>query len=85
MILLKIKVFSNTFFYFTFAEFRSDTVNPCNRTYAGREAFSEPESLALRNVIHDYKPVAYLTIHSFGGVGIFYLKILKKINIFTPL
>ncbi|OXU21905.1 hypothetical protein TSAR_014267 [Trichomalopsis sarcophagae] len=46
-------------------EFRSEK-NPCTEIYGGPEPFSESETSALRDSILKYKPVAYVTIHSFG-------------------
>ncbi|XP_014206330.1 carboxypeptidase B-like isoform X2 [Copidosoma floridanum] len=64
-----------------FGEFRSDTSNVCSRLFAGKRAFSEPESAALRDTILAYKPIAYLSIHSFGGYLLYpygYTKILPQ-------
>ncbi|ERL90628.1 hypothetical protein D910_07975 [Dendroctonus ponderosae] len=42
--------------------------NSCLNTYAGPEAFSEPESRALRNMVQNHLENArlYLTFHSYG-------------------
>ncbi|KAH8379797.1 hypothetical protein KR009_007305 [Drosophila setifemur] len=42
--------------------------NPCANTYAGPKAFSEPEAVVMRDVIHSYadRGQMYLTLHSYG-------------------
>ncbi|KAH8294326.1 hypothetical protein KR054_010984 [Drosophila jambulina] len=42
--------------------------NPCDNTYAGSKAFSEPEALVVADLIHSYadRGKMYLTLHSFG-------------------
>ncbi|EDV97049.1 carboxypeptidase B [Drosophila grimshawi] len=43
--------------------------NPCSETYAGPKAFSEPEAVVLRDVIHSLadRGQMYLTVHSYGN------------------
>ncbi|KAH8270236.1 hypothetical protein KR018_006102 [Drosophila ironensis] len=42
--------------------------DPCDETYAGPKAFSEPEARVLSDVIHTYadRGQMYLTLHSYG-------------------
>lgn len=42
--------------------------NPCDETFAGPRAFSEPEAVALANYVTSIKPTTkiYLAFHSFG-------------------
>ncbi|KAH8305657.1 hypothetical protein KR059_005084 [Drosophila kikkawai] len=42
--------------------------NPCDNTYAGSKAFSEPEALVVGDLIHSYadRGKMYLTLHSYG-------------------
>ncbi|CAD7003935.1 carboxypeptidase B [Ceratitis capitata] len=42
--------------------------NPCSNTYAGPRAFSEPEAVVVRDVMHSLsgRGIMYLTIHSYG-------------------
>lgn len=43
--------------------------NPCADTYAGPTAFSEPETIVVRDLMHSLadRGVMYLTIHSYGN------------------
>uniref|UniRef100_A0A1L8EGA8 Putative carboxypeptidase b-like protein n=1 Tax=Haematobia irritans TaxID=7368 RepID=A0A1L8EGA8_HAEIR len=43
--------------------------NPCSDTFAGPTAFSEPETMVVRDLMHSLKGrgVMYLTIHSYGN------------------
>lgn len=43
--------------------------NHCSDTYAGPKAFSEPEAVVIRDLIHSYsnRGIMYLTIHSYGS------------------
>ncbi|KAH8398786.1 hypothetical protein KR222_003920, partial [Zaprionus bogoriensis] len=43
--------------------------NPCADTYAGPTAFSEPEAVVVRDLMHSLadRGVMYLTIHSYGN------------------
>ncbi|XP_051859540.1 uncharacterized protein LOC117572446 [Drosophila albomicans] len=43
--------------------------NPCAETYAGPKAFSEPEAVVVRDLIHELaaRGKMYLTIHSYGN------------------
>ncbi|XP_044312638.1 carboxypeptidase B [Drosophila rhopaloa] len=43
--------------------------NPCADTYAGPTAFSEPETIVVRDLMHSLadKGIMYLTIHSYGN------------------
>ncbi|KAH8270237.1 hypothetical protein KR018_006105 [Drosophila ironensis] len=44
--------------------------NPCADTYAGPEAFSEPEAVVVRDLMHTLgrdRGVMYLTLHSYGN------------------
>ncbi|KAH8381002.1 hypothetical protein KR200_004217 [Drosophila serrata] len=43
--------------------------NPCSDTYAGPYAFSEPETIVVRDLMHSLadRGIMYLTIHSYGN------------------
>ncbi|XP_014099997.3 carboxypeptidase B1 [Bactrocera oleae] len=43
--------------------------NHCSITYAGPKAFSEPEAVVVRDLIHTYsnRGIMYLTVHSYGS------------------
>ncbi|EDV40702.1 uncharacterized protein Dana_GF10642 [Drosophila ananassae] len=43
--------------------------NPCSDTYAGPNAFSEPEAVVVRDLMHSLsdRGIMYLTIHSYGN------------------
>ncbi|EDX09568.1 GD14014 [Drosophila simulans] len=43
--------------------------NPCADTYAGPTAFSEPETITVRDLMHSLadRGIMYLTIHSYGN------------------
>lgn len=43
--------------------------NPCSDTYAGPYAFSEPEAVVVRDLMHSLsdRGIMYLTIHSYGN------------------
>lgn len=43
--------------------------NPCVDTFAGPNAFSEPEAVVVRDLMHSYadRGIMYLTIHSYGN------------------
>ncbi|KAH8398787.1 hypothetical protein KR222_003919, partial [Zaprionus bogoriensis] len=43
--------------------------NPCSETYAGPKAFSEPEAVVVRDLIHGLadRGKMYLTVHSYGN------------------
>ncbi|XP_014099996.3 carboxypeptidase B1 [Bactrocera oleae] len=47
--------------------------NPCSEVYAGPSAFSEPEAVVVRDIMHTLsgRGIMYLTIHSFGN-ALFY-------------
>lgn len=42
--------------------------NPCSETFQGEKAFSEPETIALRDLMHSIRGECkfYLTLHSYG-------------------
>lgn len=40
--------------------------DPCHETYHGPEAFSEPESTAVRNFLHKTHVNAFITLHSYS-------------------
>lgn len=40
---------------------------PSDANYVGRHAFSEPESLALKNFTHKVKPLSTISYHALGG------------------
>ncbi|EDW26335.1 GL26418 [Drosophila persimilis] len=42
--------------------------DPCDQTYAGSKAFSEPEAVVVSDLIHSYadRGKMYLTLHSYG-------------------
>lgn len=42
--------------------------NPCSETFRGKKAFSEPETIALRDLMHSISAQCkfYLTLHSYG-------------------
>lgn len=42
--------------------------NPCSETFRGEKAFSEPETIALRDLMHSLSSDCkfYLTLHSYG-------------------
>ncbi|XP_017063342.1 carboxypeptidase B [Drosophila eugracilis] len=44
--------------------------DPCDNTYAGAKAFSEPEALVVSDLIHSYvdRGQMYLTLHSYGSL-----------------
>jgi len=42
--------------------------NPCDQTYRGTAAFSEPETQALRDFIIAHQPVAVLNYHTYGNL-----------------
>lgn len=44
------------------------SLDPCSDTFSGLEAFSEPETQAIRDTILAIKPDLYLTLHSYGPV-----------------
>lgn len=43
--------------------------DPCSQTYAGPKAFSEPEAIVVRDLIHSLadRGKMYLTVHSYGN------------------
>ncbi|XP_064539892.1 carboxypeptidase B1-like [Drosophila montana] len=43
--------------------------NPCSDTFAGPTAFSEPETIVVRDLMHSLanRGIMYLTIHSYGN------------------
>jgi len=43
--------------------------DPCSDIYAGSKAFSEPEAIVVRDLIHSYadRGKMYLTVHSYGN------------------
>lgn len=43
--------------------------DPCSETYAGPKAFSEPEAIVVRDLIHSLaeRGKMYLTVHSYGN------------------
>lgn len=45
------------------------SANPCSETYAGPKAFSEPEAIVVRDLIHSLadRGKMYLTVHSYGN------------------
>ncbi len=43
------------------------STNPCSNIYRGEEAFSEPESMAVKNFLAEIKPNTSLSIHSTAG------------------
>lgn len=45
--------------------------NPCDETYAGPRAFSEPETTALAKFILKWGAKAYLSLHSYGQYILF--------------
>ncbi|XP_017009388.2 carboxypeptidase B1 [Drosophila takahashii] len=46
------------------------SLDPCDNTYAGAKAFSEPEALVVGDLIHSYvgRGKFYLTLHSYGSL-----------------
>ncbi|XP_035443467.2 carboxypeptidase B-like [Spodoptera frugiperda] len=48
----------------------ASSANPCQDTFHGGSAFSEPESAAIRDIIleHSSRMAMYLDIHSFGSM-----------------
>ncbi|KAF2889458.1 hypothetical protein ILUMI_16715 [Ignelater luminosus] len=49
------------------------SLSPCSEIYGGTRAFSEPESRALRDILHKHKNdiKLYLSIHSFGCIFLY--------------
>lgn len=47
---------------------KGSSSNPCSEIYAGPNAFSEPETVVVRDIMHTLRGrgIMYLTIHSFG-------------------
>lgn len=45
------------------------SADPCSETYAGPKAFSEPEAIVVRDLIHSLadRGKMYLTVHSYGN------------------
>lgn len=42
------------------------STDPCHETYHGPSAFSEPETLAVRDYLEANKPEAFITLHSYS-------------------
>ncbi|CAJ0572849.1 unnamed protein product, partial [Mesorhabditis spiculigera] len=45
---------------------RGTSNDPCHETYHGPNAFSEPESAAVRDFLEAHKPKAFITLHSYS-------------------
>uniref|UniRef100_A0A2H1VYG5 SFRICE_019009 n=1 Tax=Spodoptera frugiperda TaxID=7108 RepID=A0A2H1VYG5_SPOFR len=46
------------------------SLSPCTETFPGTEAFSEPETRVVRDILHEHlaRTAMYLTIHSYGSM-----------------
>src|SRR5207237_913546 len=48
------------------------SANPCDEEYRGEKPFSEPETLAIRNLIARYdRIVSAMNFHAYGGLWIY--------------
>ncbi|CAJ0930514.1 unnamed protein product, partial [Mesorhabditis belari] len=45
---------------------RGTSNDPCHETYHGPQAFSEPETQAVRDFLEAHKPKAFVTLHSYS-------------------
>jgi len=49
------------------------SINQCSQTYRGDNAFSEPETVALRDIMHSINDTCkfYLSLHAFGELMLY--------------